>query len=79
MYGIGISREGSVLDTAVKAEIVKKAGSWFSYNEQRLGQGRENVKNYLLDNPALLEELDLKVRDFYDIGEKKGKKEKKKK
>lgn len=67
MYGVGISREGSVLDTAVKAEIVKKAGSWFSYNEQRLGQGRENVKNYLIDNPALLEELDIKVRKFYNI------------
>lgn len=69
MYGVGISYEGSILDSAVKAEIIKKAGSWFSYNEQRLGQGRENVKAYLSDNPALLEELDEKIRVFYDIGE----------
>lgn len=67
MYGIGISREGSILDTAVSASIINKAGSWFSYNDQRLGQGRENVKNYLSDNPLLLEELDVKVREFYSI------------
>lgn len=68
MYGVGISREGSVLDSAVKAEIVKKAGSWFSYDDQRLGQGRENVKGYLADNPMLLEELEAKIRNFYEIG-----------
>ena len=67
MYGVGISREGGVLDTAVKAEIVKKAGSWFSYHEQRLGQGRENVKKFLTDNPPLLEELEEKIRTFYNI------------
>jgi recombination protein RecA len=67
MYGVGISREGSVLDSAVEADIVKKAGSWFSYNEQRLGQGRENVKAYLLDNPMLLEELEGKIRVHYNI------------
>lgn len=69
MYGVGISREGSVLDSAVKVDIVKKAGSWFSYNEQRLGQGRENVKNYLSDNPLLLEELESKIRVYYNIDE----------
>ncbi len=68
MYGVGISREGSVLDSAVKANIVNKAGSWFSYNDQRLGQGRENVKNYLADNPMLLEELDGLIRAYYEIG-----------
>ena len=68
MYGVGISREGSVLDSAVKAEIIKKAGSWFSYEDQRLGQGRENVKAYLTDNPALLEELDHKIRDYFKLG-----------
>jgi len=67
MYGVGISRECGVLDTAVKAEIVKKAGSWFSYHEQRLGQGRENVKKFLTDNPPLLEELEEKIRTFYNI------------
>lgn len=68
MYGVGISREGSILDSAVNAEIIKKAGSWFSYDEQRLGQGRENVKAYLADNPILLEELDVKIRNFYKLG-----------
>jgi len=67
MYGVGISREGSILDSAVKIDLVKKAGSWFSYNEQRLGQGRENVKTYLKDNPMLLEELEVKIRDYYEI------------
>ncbi|MBI9012807.1 MAG: recombinase RecA [Clostridiales bacterium] len=70
MYGIGISKEGSILDSAVKAEIVNKAGSWFSYNDQRLGQGRENVKTYLADNPALMEELEAKIRTYYEIGVK---------
>ncbi len=69
MFGVGISKEGSVLDSAVNAEIVKKAGSWFSYAEQRLGQGRENVKTYLKDNPSLMEELEIKIRDFYDISD----------
>lgn len=68
MYGIGISKEGSILDSAVKAEIVNKAGSWFSYNDQRLGQGRENVKTYLSDNPPLMEELEAKIRTYYEIG-----------
>lgn len=68
MYGEGISREGSVLDSAVKADIVNKAGSWFSYNDQKLGQGRENVKTYMRDNPVLLNELEAKIRDFYGIG-----------
>jgi len=67
MYGIGISKEGSILDSAVKAEIVNKAGSWFSYEDQRLGQGRENVKTYLADNPALMEELEAKIRTYYEI------------
>ncbi len=68
MYGVGISKEGSILDSAVKAEIVNKAGSWFSYNDQRLGQGRENVKTYLADNPPLMEELEAKIRTYYEIG-----------
>ncbi|MBN2795863.1 MAG: recombinase RecA [Clostridia bacterium] len=67
MYGEGISKEGSILDAAVEAEIVKKAGSWFSYNEDRLGQGRENVKAFLQDNPQLIDELQAKIRAHYGI------------
>ena len=63
MYGKGISKSGDVLDCAVEAGIVSKAGSWFSYNGERIGQGRENVKQYLEDNPDLMEELTQKLRD----------------
>jgi recombination protein RecA len=57
MYGQGISVEGDVLDLAVEHKIVQKSGAWFSYGDQRLGQGRENVKQFLRDNPELLGQL----------------------
>ena len=62
MYGRGISKEGEILDLAVKFEHIQKSGAWFSLNGERLGQGRDNVKEYLRNNPALLEEMDQKVR-----------------
>lgn len=65
IYGKGISYEGEVLDLAVELDIVKKSGSWFSYEDEKLGQGRENVKEYLRNNPNLLKELDSKVRDAF--------------
>jgi len=68
MYGEGISMTGGILDSAVKAEIIKKAGSWFSYGESKIGQGRENAKKFLADNPEIMEEVDKKVRTFYAIG-----------
>ncbi|WP_432664993.1 recombinase RecA [Wukongibacter baidiensis] len=67
MYGKGISIEGGVLDCAVNADLVKKSGSWYSYNDNKLGQGRENVKQYLIENPNLLAELDYKVRKHYNL------------
>ncbi|WMJ83583.1 recombinase RecA [Oscillospiraceae bacterium LTW-04] len=63
MYGQGISKEGEILDLAVKLGVVQKSGSWFSYGETRLGQGRDNVKDYIKANPELLEELSTKVRE----------------
>ena len=63
MYGEGISREGNILDVAVDMDIVKKSGSWFSYNEERLGQGRETVKSILKDNPELADEIENKIRE----------------
>jgi len=63
MYGQGISREGSLLDVAVDLGFVKKAGAWFTYEGEQLGQGRENVKNFLQENPQLMAEIDQRVRD----------------
>ncbi|HVB70126.1 MAG TPA: recombinase RecA [Acidimicrobiales bacterium] len=63
MYGQGISREGSVLDVAVELGFVKKAGAWFTYEGEQLGQGRENVKTFLRENPQLMAELDGRVRE----------------
>ena len=63
MYGHGISREGSILDVAVELGFVKKAGAWFTYEGEQLGQGRENVKNFLRENPQLMAEIDQRVRD----------------
>lgn len=65
MYGLGISREGDVLDCAVEGGIVSKSGAWYSYGDERIGQGRENVKNYLSENPELLEELERSIRDIF--------------
>ena len=61
MYGTGISLAGDVLDTAVEVKIVDKAGSWYSYNGERIGQGRENVKEFLQNHPEILEEIRSKV------------------
>lgn len=65
MYGTGISYEGDLLDTAVGADIIQKSGAWFSYNDEKLGQGRENSKNYLRDNPDIAKEIHEKVMNFY--------------
>lgn len=69
MYGKGISKTGGILDCAVTAEVIKKAGSWFSYNDQKLGQGRENTKKFLDESPGLLEEINQKVLVFYGLAE----------
>ncbi|WP_417362601.1 recombinase RecA [Galbibacter sp.] len=63
MYGEGISRVGEILDLGVEYEIIKKSGSWFSYGDTKLGQGRDAVKVILQDNPELLEELEVKIKD----------------
>ncbi len=65
VYGQGISKEGNILDMAVNLDIVEKAGSWFSYNGERIGQGRENVKKYLKENPDIMDEIEGKVRDNF--------------
>ena len=65
IYGKGISREAEILDLAVKFDIIEKSGSWFSYNDEKLGQGRENIKDYLRQNPNLCEEILDKIKAIY--------------
>ena len=64
IYGEGISRVFEIIDLAVEQNIIKKSGSWFSYGETKLGQGRDAVKKLLLDNPELADELEAKIREF---------------
>ncbi|NMA86551.1 MAG: recombinase RecA [Tissierellia bacterium] len=67
MYGLGISKEGNILDAGVNADIVNKAGSWYSYGDHRLGQGRENSKDFLRDNPEIALEIENKIREKYGL------------
>lgn len=76
MYGEGVSKEGEIVDLASDAGIIDKTGAWYSYQGNKLGQGKENVKLLLKDNVALREELENKVRDYYEIGIKEKKNEK---
>jgi recombination protein RecA len=69
MYGQGISRIGELLDIGVEAEIIKKSGSWFSYGDTKLGQGRDAVKTLLDDNPELAEEIESKIKDIVTTAE----------
>jgi recombination protein RecA len=69
MYGEGISKNGEIVDLGVAAEIVEKSGSWFSYNEQRIGQGRENVKKFLAENTEIAKEIEDKIKGNTDLVE----------
>ncbi|MHC1683181.1 MAG: recombinase RecA [Clostridiaceae bacterium] len=67
MYNEGISKEGNIVDIGVKEEIVQKSGAWFSYGDIRLGQGRENAKQFLIENPDVFKELDRKIREKHNL------------
>ncbi len=67
MYGTGISKTGALLDLAVDSDIVNKAGAWYSYGEERLGQGREKAKDFLESNPEILEDISSKIYKYYNI------------
>lgn len=67
MYGEGISREGELLDIGSELEIVEKSGAWYSYNSERLGQGRENAKQFLLENPEMADEIYQSIRDYFEL------------
>ncbi len=69
MYGQGISQVGELIDMAADVDIIKKSGSWYSYGDDRIGQGRENVKKYLMENPEVKDIIERKVRSHFNIGE----------
>lgn len=69
MFGQGISREGDLLDLGVKVDAVKKSGAWYSYQGEKIGQGRENAKMYLRDHPQVMQDVENKVREFYNLPE----------
>ena len=73
MYGKGISKEGDIIDLAIKGDIIEKMGAWFSYGDMKIGQGKENSKKYLLENQDIYDEIIKKVRSFMglEIDEKK--------
>ena len=78
MYGEGISHEGELIDLAVEADIIEKSGAWYAYNGNKIGQGKENSKLFLKNNPSVMMEIEDKVREVYDIDNKKSEKKEKK-
>jgi len=71
IYGSGISKEGDILDLGVELDIVEKSGSWFSFNEERIGQGRENVRRFLVEHPDVMKNISERVKEKLGLGEKK--------
>ena len=67
MFGKGISREGDILDLAAECGVINKSGAWYAYNGEKIGQGRENAKQYLRDNPAVMTDVEQKVREHYGL------------
>jgi len=76
MFGQGISKEGDVLDLAAPIDVINKSGAWYAYNGTKIGQGRENAKTYLKENPQVLEEVEIKVREHYKLLDQPEEKEK---
>ena len=75
MYGEGISKEGNILDAAVSLDIIKKSGAWFSYDGEKLGQGRDNIRKYMKENPEFSDMIEAQVREKLNIGGKKSEEE----
>ncbi|MCD8218671.1 MAG: recombinase RecA [Clostridiales bacterium] len=71
MFGKGISREGDILDLAADIDVINKSGAWYAYNGEKIGQGRENAKNFLAEQPEICAEVEAKVRDYYDLDGKR--------
>ena len=71
LYGEGISREGELIDMGVDAKLVEKAGAWYSYGNERIGQGKENARNYLRENPDVAKQLEAELREKFQPAEAK--------
>ncbi|MGE8216669.1 MAG: DNA recombination/repair protein RecA, partial [Stenotrophomonas maltophilia] len=69
LYGEGISREGELIDMGVDAKLVEKAGAWYSYGEERIGQGKDNARGYLRDNPQVAQRLEAELREKFQPAE----------
>ena len=67
MYGEGVSREGELVDIASNIDVIEKSGAWYSYKGEKIGQGKENAKQFLRNNPTLREEIEKKVREHYEL------------
>jgi recombination protein RecA len=67
IYGEGISKEGCILDLAVENEIIKKSGTWYSYKDEKVGQGRDNAKEFLKENKEILNEIEQRIRKIYNL------------
>ena len=70
LYGVGISREGSLIDFGVEHEIVRKSGAWYTYDGDQLGQGKENARNFLIENPVMAAEIEKKILTKLGLGDK---------
>ncbi|HEX3921804.1 MAG TPA: hypothetical protein VHY31_05940, partial [Streptosporangiaceae bacterium] len=68
LYGVGISREGSLIDLGVEHAIVRKSGAWYTYEGDQLGQGKENARNFLKENPDLANEIEKKIKEKLGVG-----------
>ena len=75
MFGKGVSKSGDILDLASGIDVVKKSGSWYAYEGEKIGQGRENAKSYLESHPEMMDEIEQKVRAHYHLGEEYREKE----
>jgi len=71
IYGSGISKEGDILDLGVELDVVEKSGAWYSFNEERIGQGRENVRRFLGEHPDIMKDISVRVKEKLGFGEKK--------
>ena len=72
LYGEGISREGELIDLGVENKIVEKSGAWYSYNGERIGQGKDKVRTFLKENPAIAQDIEKQLRDLLLVSNKRG-------